>query len=486
MMGASVAKIRSLSSELLSRFGIATKAGLTFGGNRDLYETLGYLRILRPQDFRSRYARNGIASRVVEAYPDATWRGGFELIEDEDPEVSTPFEEEWELLCNRLQFPSVFRRADTLAGLGRYAIILMGLPGRISDPVPDRFSPDDLMYVTPFSEEDAVVERWDEDPASVRFGHPLSYSVSRTMPGTLSTSKGIARSVHFSRVLHIADNVLDDLVFGQPRLERVWNWLDDLDKITGGGSEAFWLRCHQGFHLDVDKDLPLGNTVAEEKAAVEAMKTAADELAHGIRRVIVTRGTEFSALGSDVANFNNQVDALLTLVSGATGIPKRILMGSERGELASTQDRENWQDRISTRREDWADPHVVRPFTEFLLEHGALPEPEEFNVRWSEMDALTMTEQAEVADKLSGLNAKAGEVVITGSEIRDRVLLMPPLEESQIEELPEDEAAVSEPTDDEPDDDAPGPSPRSAKRRSGKALPRKGRNVLRIIGGSRG
>ena len=87
-----IAQIRALASDLASRAGLASLAGLTFGGARDLYQALGYQRKLLPQDYRDRYKRNGIAARVVEAFPKATWRGGAELIEDEDPTETTDFE----------------------------------------------------------------------------------------------------------------------------------------------------------------------------------------------------------------------------------------------------------------------------------------------------------------------------------------------------------------------------------------------------------
>ena len=51
-----------------------TRAGITFSGRRDLYETLGYLRTLRYEDYYQRYRRGCIASRIIDAFPAATWR----------------------------------------------------------------------------------------------------------------------------------------------------------------------------------------------------------------------------------------------------------------------------------------------------------------------------------------------------------------------------------------------------------------------------
>ena len=53
------------------------------------------------------------------------------------------------------------------------------------------------------------------------------------------------------------------------------------------------------------------------------------------RRVIRTQGMELNTLGGAVANPQGPLDVIIKLVSVASGIPIRILTGSERGELAS-------------------------------------------------------------------------------------------------------------------------------------------------------
>ena len=88
-----MAELRSLAdSVLLERIQWMRQAGITFGGARDEYEILGYDRIITNKQYRDEYARGGIAGRLVDVFPNATWRGQVELIEDEDPEKITPFE----------------------------------------------------------------------------------------------------------------------------------------------------------------------------------------------------------------------------------------------------------------------------------------------------------------------------------------------------------------------------------------------------------
>src|SRR5690242_7737118 len=160
---------RTLVSTLVSRANLANTAGISFGGKRDLYKALGYPRNLFASDYRSYYRRNAVSGRIVEAKPEATWYGEGEVFEDEDPETVTQFEAEWKKLNERLRLWATFERVDVLAGIGRYAILLLGAPGDLEVPLVS-CSADDLMYVTAFSEEDARIDRFETDLANPRYG----------------------------------------------------------------------------------------------------------------------------------------------------------------------------------------------------------------------------------------------------------------------------------------------------------------------------
>lgn len=426
--------MRVMESVLLSRSELASRAGLTFGGLRDTFAVLGFKKDLRPEDYRQRYERGDVAARIVEAFPNSTWRGtGGEILENDDVETTTAFEDEWMTLATRLSVWSKFRRADVLAGLGRYAVILIGAPGNLTQPL-EKATAEQIAFLQPFGEDEADIKSWNRDASSPRFGQPEIYSLKRMTPD----DKGVAKDVHWTRILHIADGLLDDEVYGQPRLKRSWNNLDNLDKLVGAGSEAFWLRAHQGFQFNIDKDLK------PSPAELKDMQAQVDEYVHGLRRAVRTRGMNIDTLGSDVADFANNMDAVLTLLSAGQSIPKRILLGSERGELASTQDRENWTERVQDRRDAFAGPMVVRQFVDRLILIGALPEPEEYEVFWPPVNDFTDEQRLDVAIKYAEVNAKAGETVVTANEIRDLALDLEPLDPEDLEDEPE-EVVVEDP-----------------------------------------
>ena len=429
------AELRSLASVLVERMQFLRQAGITFKGARDLYEVLGYDRDITTTQYRDRYARGGVAGRIVDALPKATWRGGAELVEDENPKISTTFEKAWVDLQNKFNIWAILQRADILSRLGPYAILLIGAPGSLSEELP-RGRPDSLLYFTPFAggggpgvrktnatisvDADCTIKEFERDITSPRFGLPKFYQLSRSNVN----SPDLMREVHWTRVVHIAEGCLDDDVFGQPALERCWNLLDDLDKVTGGGAEAFWLRANQGLQLDVDKDMSLGPTAAVELAS---LKEQAEEYQHQIRRILRTRGVTATPLGSDTANFGGPADAVLTQIAGACSIPKRILTGSEMGQLASAQDRDNWTDQVHGRRESYAGPYIVRALVQRLIDYRYLPTPTQFEVRWPSIQTLTEAEKWAGASAWAKINSSSPTPVFTNAELRDKWYQMEPL-----------------------------------------------------------
>lgn len=421
-----VGELRTLS-DLGGRAMLAALAGKAFHGKRDLFEALGFDRELTVEKFRARYKRNGIAKRIVESGPKATWRGGAELIEDEDPDVSTDFEETFVKLDERLHVWATLCRLDILAGIGRYAVLLVGAPGDVTSEMPKTLSAEDVLYLQPYGEDDAVIKTWDEDPASPRFGQPTSYALTRTNGNVRST----VLNAHWTRCIHVASDVLDENVYGQPRLECVWNDLDNLEKVVGAGSEAFWQRVNRGLALKLDPEADFSAETDTGKARQKALKKELDDYEHKLKRIIALQGVEIQELGGDVSNFAGQLDGILTILAGSTGIPKRILLGSERGELASTQDATNWDTQIEDRRDQFAKPYVLSPFVTLMIDLGVLPEPEQWEVRWPSLVQLDEQGKADLAKKYKDL----GQTIATDAEIRDKVLGWPALTEEQKAEI---------------------------------------------------
>lgn len=443
-------EIRTLETSIvMDRFGFARQHGMTFNGQRREYDLFGYDATISYAQYRDEYARGGIAGRVVDVMPDACWRGEtpFEVIEDEDPDKKTAFEEAWRKLDLEHKITARLQRTDRLSRLSTYSVLLIGASGDISQEIPKRAG-QPLLYLKPYSAGGgpgnntetrrsmdtgamATIHEYETNSSNPRYGLPKSYRIRGI---GIDPGDQLQKTVHWSRIVHVPERALEDDVFGQPVLERVWNLLADLRKITGGGSEAFWLRANQGLHLDVDKDMQLPDV----KNTLEALRAQAEAYKHQLDRWIRTKGVKVNTLGSDVANFANPADAVITQIAGATAIPKRILTGSEMGELASSQDRENFRDQVNGRQTMHCGPNIVRQLVDRLIAYGFLPTPQkgplEYQVKWTAIQVMTEAEKADGAMKWAG--TKVGEdPVFTSAEIRDKWYGMPPLTKEQMAEI---------------------------------------------------
>lgn len=413
--------LRALADSVLIRRGqLARGAGLTFGGDRDLRLALGYKENLDFKDYWWRYKRGGIGRRIVSLPAAATWRNCPVIREGSKTSLEpTVFEQAFKDLAKNVRLWHYLERVDRLAGVGNYAVMMYGFSdsAELDSPVGSGPAGLRLQYLSVFKEDRIEIKSIVSDVKDPRFGLPetyeLDFSSDELVGVKLATPK---RNVHFSRVLHVAESLDEDEIFGDSRLHAVWNRLDDLDKVVGAAAEAYWQRAQPGIHANVDP------SKFDQFDKLEELRDQIDEFQHGYRRVLRTIGVEVSQLASDVANPGGAVEAIVGQIAGTTGIPQRILLGSERGQLASEQDRANWNETVMTRQQCWAEPAVLRPFIDQMIEVGVLPEPDEpYEIEWPDQNALTETQRANVAARYAqaSLNA-SNQTVATEAEVRER------------------------------------------------------------------
>lgn len=402
-----------MSSVSMARAGLARGLGKTYNGMRDVYGALGYKDGLAYRDFFDKFRRQDIAKRIITAFPAKTWERVPTITDDQDnSEKDTEFEAGVEDLVKKLKLFQFFTRVDKLSGIGRYSILFLGINDtgpnsgkRIVDPVEPN-NTNELLFVQPFSEVNAEINTFITDTSNERFGLPASYKlristltnqVSTTAgqnPARESSSASMDVLCHWSRVIHVAENLLENNVFGTPRLECIYNRLDDLEKTAGGSAEMYWRGAFPGLALEMEP----GATIDPKKLNEEV-----EEYIHNMRRVLRLKGIKARTLQPNIEDPTGQVKVLLELIAGAIGMPMRILIGSERGELASSQDRTNWDDQIAERREDFATPVIIRETFDRLIELRILPTPvgNEYEVIWPERASLNPEERSKVAEQLT-------------------------------------------------------------------------------------
>jgi len=394
---------------------------------RDIDQECGHPESVSIDDYKKLFLRGDVAARVVELLPEETWSTDPEVFETED-KSETEFEARFKELNDRIPLFTYLQRIDILSGIGRFGVLLLGMDdglplatavegvspqGDMSETPSER----KLLYVRSFDESLVQVASLETNLTNPRYGLPKSYNLTFADAVTgweTPTLNLTSQVVDWTRIIHVADNRMDSEVYGLPRMQKVVNRLLDLRKIAGGSGEMFWKGGFPGIsmetHPTLDEDFDFD---------ADATKEQVEAYMNGLQRYIGTVGMTAKSLMPNVADPTPHLELQLKLIAVAMGVPMRIFTGSERGELASSQDAIAWNQRINRRREKYVDPFILRPLLDRLIGIGALPRPAEpYQIEWKDLNSPSEEVQATVAEKRT--NA-LGKYVQSGSDI-----LMPP------------------------------------------------------------
>lgn len=383
------AAISTLSQRITS-----TLFGVSKDGKRDINSIYGYKTQLSFNDYYWMYKRGGLAKRIVDALPHSCWRDGIQVKVGDDQILV----DQINILQSFCKFTQKIERADVLNRIGKFSVLYVGVPdgNEPSEPL-GRARPDRLkeVYFTPYAEDGVQIAEWETDPTSQRFGQPRMYQLQTMSRG--DSDKAIIQKpirVHWSRVVHIAEGLLDNEVEGTPALEAVFNTLEDLIKTTGGAAEAYFRNARNRFALQTD---PKFNSQidATTKAALEE---EAQRFQNDWQDFIRAGGIDVKPL---VIPHNDPVGTAkvqIQILAGTTGIPQRILIGEGAGQLAGNEDKESYNQLIQDRKElycsDWT-MQVLR----VLASAKMIDLPDDAVIFWPTPETLSAVDKADVATK---------------------------------------------------------------------------------------
>jgi hypothetical protein len=429
-------EIETLSSELSQRMEFALGSGIGIGsfgglfGPRDYNRILAYHPTLSARLYREMYERGDIAERFVEAYPCATWGSGeINVIDDpKAPNGETAFSREFGELAYRLGLWEKVLRADILAQLGRYSILLIGAPGDLNTEMPIITDPDNILYVRPYDELSARITSYYTNETQANFGQAKEYTIrmenNDVVDSTGVMSAGVDTIVHASRVIHLADGCLQNEYLGKPCLRSIWNRLIDLMKILGGGSEASWRTMNRGIHIDIDPETEF--TEEDEQALEDEIEDYND----GTDRTIRTFGNaSVTALPSGDIKFGENAMTLIKVMCATKGIPLKVIVGSQEGGLGAEQsgDRDNWSDRYGERRNRYG-KGVVNQIVERFVKYRAISPPitKKITINWPVIEEMSEKEKAELVGTVSLANYNQwkceGKIIVPAADMSKRYL----------------------------------------------------------------
>lgn len=258
-----------------------------------------------------------------------------------------------------------------------------------------------LTFLRVFDEALVQIVQYEANIRNPRFGRPVTYRVTFNDPREQHSGIGLPIAsiyVHWTRIVHLADtgNGVASEIFAAPRMRPVLNPLLDGRKISGAGAEGYWQSCFAGVVLSTHPQL--GGEVTIDKAST---KDQIENYMNSLQRYLVLSGMGATTLAPTIVDPTPHVDGQIQRICIQLGCPKRVFMGSERGELASSQDDSSWNDRVAHRQNTYVTPRVICPFIDRLILLGVLPEPEGYSIEWPDLDSTTKKDKATIAGTLT-------------------------------------------------------------------------------------
>ena len=403
--------------------------GTSHQGRRDYWEVFGYPDPENvSQDQYEKRARTQPEARIItEAPVQVSWKYPPVIRDDarEEGEDPTQFEQDVQELLDgstgdrnpkaeRAGLNTYWQWADRKQRPVQYGLMLMGYrDGRkMSQPVNEEAldGPNDLAYCNVFSQTD--VKNWalagDFDKGEpIRDGierpdKPILYEIEFEQSNADGSIEIETKIVHHSRLQHIIERPDHSEYLGEGCLEPLLHALIDFEKVRGASAEAHYNNVDRKFIGMGTEGSSLGNN---REQIIEDFDAQMQDMTDGMRSTAYGENMDIHEVSGDSVDPSAMLDALYDTLAGVSKQPQRIMKGSERGELASSQDESNWLSRMSERQEQVNAKRFVIPTLDDLIAYGVVAEPEAgpsgYSVGWRSLFELTDLEKASKIKTLS-------------------------------------------------------------------------------------
>jgi len=286
-----------------------------------------------------------------------------------------------------------------------------------------------LVEVIPAWEGQLTVSTWDTNEKSEGYGQPTMFSFAESAVGQQKQPRTF--EIHPDRVIVWSR---DGTLNGRSALEPGYNALLDMEKIRGGGGEGFWKNAKSGLTLEIDKDVKLSDVAAAQGISaqefVDQLDDQVGDLNRGFDKSLLLQGIKATPMQVNLPSPEHFFAVAAQSFAASWSIPMKVLIGSQTGERASTEDSEEWAKVNMGRRTNQAVPAIMT-FVNRLERVKVLPQKDWF-LSWTDLTESSMGEKIDRAVKMADVNSKqpSGEIVFTGDDIR-AVVGMEPLSDAE-------------------------------------------------------
>jgi hypothetical protein len=416
----------------------------------------------------SMYQRNSLAKAAVDKTTRKTWQDPPWLLEkprdgsEGATKKETRLEKQIRQHFTSIRFWTKVMEADRRSLVGKFgAVILRVADGKRTDEPLDTVSGglNSLVDIIPVWEGQLKVKDFVTDQMAMDYGDPLMYeydegAVETTMSANSQTSRNRKLTIHPSRiVIWSMDGTLD----GESSLKAGINDLITIEKIVGAGGEGFWKTAKASPILEMDKEADMTKMAKAMGVPLEQIvdtmnKQAADWQA-GFDELLILQGMTAKPMKVELPDPEHFFMNALQSFSASYDIPLKVLVGTQTGERASSEDASQWNQTCNFRRKNTVIPNILQ-IVKRLESCGILKENPEWFVDWTDLTESTMLEKIDRAGKMAKVNKDFGDIVFMPQEVRATVGYEP-ADEKQLDKLRKAKLAADPSNQPEEDDDEP-------------------------------
>jgi hypothetical protein len=409
---------RSLSTMFPGYFGGDTK-------HPNFYADYGYPLSLTFENYHQAWERNGLAKAGIERPIETCWQEFPRLVEFEDTHDKTTLEKEIAKAFEKLQFWSNLSEADKYSRVGEYSGVIFRFRDnkKFDEPVDTVGGGlEGIAEIIPAWQGQLTADEFFQDPNQENYGQVSMYTFNESAVKT-SNGKTQVRNmrVHPDRV-HIWSR--NSTIWGVPALKAGWNDLLTCQKLIGAGGEGFWKNAKAAPVLEVEKDANLNQLATMLGSTLANLPDKLDEIIadyqKGFDKMLMLQGMKASPQSITMPDPKEFMNNALMSYAASLSIPLKILVGSQTGERASTEDAKEWNKTCNSRRTNFIRPNIMR-IIERLVKYKILPEKDWF-LLWGDLTEATTAEKVGIAKSMADIQKVyegSGQQVFTPDEVRE-------------------------------------------------------------------
>jgi len=153
----------------------------------------------------------------------------------------------------------------------------------------------------------------------------------------------------------------------------------------------------------------------------DKMNEQVEDWQKGFDKLLMIQGMQAKSLSVTLPSPEHFFAIALQSFAASISMPVKILVGSQTGERASTEDANEWAQTNMSRRNNTVRPNIM-DFVNRLERFKILPE-KDWHLDWSDLTEASMTEKIDRVTKMADANQKMGntEWIFTPEEMREVV-----------------------------------------------------------------